>query len=163
MIALVITTALGGLYGAATAAVNGDDAVAGFFIGMLSGAILGVGTAIAGISAISSIAIKISITFISGAIAGFTSDTLNQIANDGYVKDWSSALISSLEYGCLNTLNFGLCSIGATDSVLENVLLNLIFGNETSLIGFAIDVIKNKFSDNEENSKEELASYVFER
>ena len=168
--ALLITLAIGagvgavvgGLYGGLTAVANGQNVWAGIGIGMLSGEIMGLGTAAASLflapiivgqavvvgstvfSAGAALAIGTGIALGTGAIGGAGGDILTQLANGGSVNDWQSVIWSGIQWSMINTASAFLGSLAGPVSDLYSALLSAIFGSETSAIGLLIDALRNK-------------------
>ena len=168
--ALLITLAIGagvgavvgGLYGGLTAVANGQNVWTGIGIGMLSGGIMGLGTAAASLflapiivgqavvvgstvfSAGAALAIGTGIALGTGAIGGAGGDILTQLANGGSVNDWQSVIWSGIQWSMINTASAFLGSLAGPVSDLYSALLSAIFGSETSAIGLLIDALRNK-------------------
>ena len=157
--ALISGAVIGGAYGALTAVANGQNVWTGMLIGAGSGALMGLGAAIAGafiapvllgtatiggLSAGASLAIGAGIAFGSGFVIGMGSDVALQAINNRVQKiDWGAAAWTGVEWGVLNTLNAftgGLAGdlTGFASNFIWNTFLNLNYGG----FGVIVDVLR---------------------
>ena len=164
---------VGGVYGGITAATNNQNVLAGVLIGMLAGGIMGARAGIAAtfiapvlagegillatasgvglvmgnsLSVGAALAIGTTIAFGSGALGGFTSDSLTQIVNNGRVSNWESVMISALQWGGLNTIGTYLSALGGPHLTnFENFVLSQVFNHLTSSLGLLFDMLRSSF------------------
>ncbi len=145
-IAATITGAIvGGAYGAITAAKNGQDILEGFGIGLLAGITLGnISASFSYLAAtgVMGTGTALGFNFVASAAVGFGAEVLSQISANNKVTNWSNVLINSVQWGILNSANFGLSYL-ADINIGNAIVGGYIFNVTTGVIGLVIDLIKS--------------------
>ena len=184
-ISFVIGAIVGGAVGAVTATANDQDVAAGFMIGFISGGLMGLSAFVAGlfiipalagsVVAIGGITLSAStallygtcISFGSGFLIGMITDMAIQEVNEGYVYDFESSIASGLQWGILNTVGVFFGALGGPSSaspspMLDDGILSFFGTFISSLIGLAIDAIRNyeDEKDEKENSNSLISSFA---
>jgi len=163
----VIGGTYGGLLGV-TYGLSGKKLLFAIGIGAIAGAIMGIGSGL-GSAVITSgwkflhvtawsgkvFTCGAALGLVSGAVGGAMNDALIQIIRFGYIRDKGSIGWSALQRSVVNLFATFATTLGGGAGPYwgANLGLNLVMGFPLSTISFAVDVLRNRYgnSDNEED------------